>query len=511
MSKARKRRSRKETGSTPTKVPAQEGRPGTAGSADASGPWKLLCRGLFGATLLYCAAAINFNPLIQSFHQADTLLRALISTVRWTPFYWTENRLGSLTPLLAMGIHNPLPNLLFQTQIHVLACLLCVWLIVALCAGAGRAFSTEVLLTTQVLWLLSAAVLRINSQSVPSFFLGETSALSMALVLGALVLALHGMKGPEAVRHALVVALSFLAFWLYIPHVAFALSVLMVFPGGRANFRSRAMAVLDVLLAFVAVYLWERLSPGPNFHGLAGIRQIPHAIAQLWWTGSTFVIHVQRLFWIAAGGIALAGIRFGVRRTAPLRVAALLAGAMVLLGMVVVSAWVRDNAYFARFLTSPTLLIIPIACYPLARSLASLAGTGRAYACVAVSAVCIAAASIALGFPSPARAEEAVDRVTAFGATDIAALGCTHLTGDYWQVWPGVFHHNAHPSGTPLWGVTLRASATRDLWDAPPPTARAYCSVCEDTHADSMRRLFHLGEFLPNGRSGDICRYRVGP
>lgn len=199
VSKRQKRQSKTELGSA---------------STDRSG---ILCRAAFAVALLYCAAAVNFSPWIQSFHQADTLLRAVMSTLRWTPFYWTENRLGNLAPLLAIGIRNPLPNLLLQTQIHVLACLLCVWLIVGLCAARGRAFAAESLVCTQIIWLLAAAGVRLNWQSVPSFFLGEPYALSMALLLAALFLVLRDVRLPHGIQHALIVLLSFLAFWVYIP------------------------------------------------------------------------------------------------------------------------------------------------------------------------------------------------------------------------------------------------------------------------------------------------------
>ena len=48
---------------------------------------------------------------------ADALLPALISTQRWTLFYWGQDRLANLVPLLAMPIRNPLWNFQFQTLI----------------------------------------------------------------------------------------------------------------------------------------------------------------------------------------------------------------------------------------------------------------------------------------------------------------------------------------------------------------------------------------------------------
>src|SRR5262245_11176698 len=72
------------------------------------------------SALLFCAAAINFS-WIQELHDSDSLLLSLISIERYTPFYWGDNRYGMLVPLLASWIQDYHWNILFQTQILVLA------------------------------------------------------------------------------------------------------------------------------------------------------------------------------------------------------------------------------------------------------------------------------------------------------------------------------------------------------------------------------------------------------
>src|SRR5439155_20821710 len=64
---------------------------------------------LVGAT----AAWMNLASLHESEH-ADSLLPVLVSTQRWTPFFWGQDRFGMLIPLLAMPIRHPLANLLAQ-------------------------------------------------------------------------------------------------------------------------------------------------------------------------------------------------------------------------------------------------------------------------------------------------------------------------------------------------------------------------------------------------------------
>src|SRR5687767_4363967 len=71
-------------------------------------------------TLLYCAAAVNFS-WIQSWHNSDTVIHALISIDRYSPFYWSENRFGTLVPLLALPVRDYAWNLLVQCQILIVA------------------------------------------------------------------------------------------------------------------------------------------------------------------------------------------------------------------------------------------------------------------------------------------------------------------------------------------------------------------------------------------------------
>ncbi len=50
---------------------------------------------------------------------ADTLLVALNSLYRWTPYAWELDRYGDLIPLLAAPFRHPLANLLVQAGLNV--------------------------------------------------------------------------------------------------------------------------------------------------------------------------------------------------------------------------------------------------------------------------------------------------------------------------------------------------------------------------------------------------------
>src|SRR5262249_10283154 len=65
---------------------------------------------------LVCAALAiwaDFGSLHQ-YHNSDSLIPILVSLYRWTPFYWEQDRIGMLIPLLARPFRSPLTNLLVQ-------------------------------------------------------------------------------------------------------------------------------------------------------------------------------------------------------------------------------------------------------------------------------------------------------------------------------------------------------------------------------------------------------------
>lgn len=70
-------------------------------------------------SLAFSALVIALSPVLQQYINADVILFSLISTQKWTFFYWGQDRLGSLLPLLAISVQNPFYNLIFQSYLAV--------------------------------------------------------------------------------------------------------------------------------------------------------------------------------------------------------------------------------------------------------------------------------------------------------------------------------------------------------------------------------------------------------
>jgi hypothetical protein len=100
------------------------------------------------------------------------------------------------------------------------------------------------------------------------------------------------------------------------------------------------------------------------------------------------------------------------------------------------------------------------------------------------------------GPPSPARARAALDAGLGKYSEEILASGATHVIGNFWRVWPAVFHTNLllyeRGEARRVWGITYRSAPTRSLW-TPADWSRARFAVLgPDGEAEWARRHFGM-------------------
>ena len=89
------------------------------------------------AVVVFAAVWIDLGP-IHRFHQTDSLLPVLASCTKWTPFFWRQNRLGALVPLLASPFRNPRINLFIQAGLNSFLGLLAIFLAARYVGGRRR-------------------------------------------------------------------------------------------------------------------------------------------------------------------------------------------------------------------------------------------------------------------------------------------------------------------------------------------------------------------------------------
>ncbi|BDG01845.1 hypothetical protein [Anaeromyxobacter oryzae] len=445
------------------------------------------------ATFAALAAAAVLLDLgrLHALEHGDSIVPVLVSLQRWTPFYWDQERYGMLVPLVALPVRDPLWNLLLQRLLLVLAGLAAVVLLARhVLAGrewrvAGALATVLVLLSWPAPWLFE--------------YLGDQPyGLGLALALAGLAVAEPGpggRRGPARLGAGL--ALVLLAHWVNAATGLLLVPLAVARAGVDLADGEPRRAALDRLVVDGAL-LVAGLAAGqvllrlyPVFSGQP-LRLATGALPVAEWprAWAAYLGRAAReagAIAAATGAVAAAGAAAlllpAVRphaRAVLLRAGALVAGAAVYALLTGTFAWVRDNAWHWRYLAPAVLLVQLAAVAPLAEALAAAGRLARAALPGAVALVPLAALAAA-GPPSLARVRADLDRVAGRWTEDVLAARCDLVTGDYWSVWPAVWHvaWSGRARGTPVrvYGLAHRANPTVPAWRDRPSSTLRVCRV----------------------------------
>jgi hypothetical protein len=460
---------------------------------------------LLGAVAL--AAAIVDLGRFHHLEHADAIVPVLVSLQRWTPFYWDQERYGMLVPLLALPVRDPLLNLLLQRGLLVLAGL-----------------ASLVLLARHVLarrdWavaggLAAASLLLFAPEGWRFEFLGDQPyGLSVALALAGLAFAEPGPGGRRPPwRLVLGAALVGAAHWVNAAAgvalfpLAVARAALDLREGEPPGAVRDRLAVDGLLLAagLAAGQLLLRLQPevpgrSRRFDlGFLPVHDWPHAWA-------TFLGNAWRasgpwpwlLAAVAAAGVALLALK-PLRGALRLELERALALALAALAYALFAGslrWVEENAFHWRYLAPSAVLVHLAAVSLLAEPLARLRRTARPALAAAVALVPAAALAVS-GLPSPARVRADLDAVAGGHTADVLEARCQLVAGDYWTVWPAVWHATlvARERGIDprVWGLAHRASPTVGRWRGIPEASLRICvPLGEEAQAERSLRDYGL-------------------
>jgi hypothetical protein len=468
---------------------------GRAEPAPPLWPWLLLCLGV--------AVWIDFGTFHRMQH-ADSIVPVLTSLYHWTFYYWHCNRIGQLLPLLAMPFPHPLTNLLVQTGLGIFLGL------------AGFFLLARYLYRDRSWPLVASASLCAFLLLTPAWYqfthwVGyQPYAPGIALGLGALV-ALVGVerRAGRVARVAAALVLSLLAHWVFIgsclilgplvvTHYLFCRrrpasspAETAVAPCGRVRAgllallkrpaEREALTALAVLaLGWGCMMVVMSLAPYAETDlGAIPRRQWPDTFRRLF---ASLEADLQPNFW---SWLVLAGVAGGAlllllwRRTRPRALPAaqvFMAAAVTALGyglFIGTRAWIPVNGYAARY-WFPAVFVLQFGLVGLlAAPLCGVLGRrGLRALCWACAPVLLLVACRLYGTPSADRVRYDIDCKFGVRSADIIATGTTHVWGDYWSVWPAVFHANMvlHESGSDrrVHGLTFRSWCLVEDWNRAP-------------------------------------------
>jgi len=447
---------------------------------------------------LVAAAALVDLAAFHRLEHGDSLVPVLVSLLRWTPFYWDQERFGMLVPLLAAPVKDPLWNLLLQRFLTILAGL-----------------SAVVLLARHVLpardWPLCGALALAVLLALPSggwsfeYLADQPYGLSLALALAGLAVAEPGPGSPAGQgwavlrrspwRLALGLALVLLAHWVnatiglvlgFLAAARAAEDLATGAPRGEVAGRFLVDAVLLAagLAGGIAMFRAGAAALGHTRHAAEGF--LPLAQWPASWATTFRNAVAQEGPWLA--GLALAAVAGAAllslpslrpaRRQALWRAAALAVAAALWFGFAASLEWVAGSAHHWRYV-SPSMLLLHLAALSLlAEPLSLAARLARPALGAALLAVPLAVLA-AWGPPSLAGVRADLAAVTGRYAEAVLLARCDLLTGDYWSVWPTLWRLEqlAHErgGGPRVYAVCHRATPTMSAWSGRPKGALRIC------------------------------------
>ncbi len=494
-----------------------------------------------GVYLLFCAVAalwVDFGSL-HRLHTGDTLVPVLVSLQYWTPFFWEQDRYGMLVPLLALPFAHPLVNLLVQTFLNVFCGLAAFFLLARYMLRDATDPLVGALGATTFL-ALTPAPYRFE------YLIHVTYGVWLTLGLGGLLIAEPepGVGARRWVRRLVALVLIGLAHWVY-SAAALYLATLVIFRTlFRAGHRQRAEGLSrsirftptdlagsavrslrsapgQAISLLVAGFLIGRgLTIIPIHHPTTFARippvEWPHAwlsmIEQTWlalapgaWPISlaatallTLMVNLTRVGLRVSRSGRASGGSFPI----PWReAAALLSTAVVVALYMGTRKWLRLNVYAPRYLLPSVFLsqaaLTMLIVQPLGHAIVARL---RHRLPILVSLMLLVGVTLGYGLPSLRRVRADVDRLSVL-TPDVLASGCTHIAGDYWTVWPAVFHVNlalyerGESESRTVWGVTYMGQPPSMIWRTIPQEKRCVCIPVNDPYGDNWLISFGFSRF----------------
>jgi len=412
------------------------------------------------------AAWLDFSRL-QELHHADSLVPVLSGLTAWTPFFWGQDRFGMLISLLALPARDPLAHLLLHGFLVLgLSC----WgliLLVRILLPDAFPWAPAAALLLGLLLLLAPPEQRFNILWVQPY------TLSFSLGLSAVAL----LRRASVLRLAAATVLYLAAAWV---NVAVGLVVAplvlwraLLIDRGRSGLARWRFFLLNTALLAMATICSAKLSkavalPHTPIDTLPAAAW-PTAVRELLSSASNDPhVHswVLVALFCAAGGLCfLASSRVRAEaRPALLAAAGLGLTAVVPFAAAATSRWVAVNGFSLRYLT-PSLLLLEAGCCLLATlPLLALPTEFRTRVAWASAALVGLSVLVTVGPPSRHAVVQAFESRWGKAARDVIAARATHVTGDYWQVWPTVFYADLllGTAGRRDWpyGITDRSIAT---------------------------------------------------
>jgi hypothetical protein len=412
---------------------------------------------------------------------ADTLLASVISVQRVSWYFWGQNRLGNLLPLLASPVSDVYANLYVQLFLRCLAGALSpLFVVLLLRSRLDTAVAFAVTLTASFVLIPARVMALVWIDNTPY---------AVPIALLGLALLIQRQASPGwLIRTFVVFALVLVATWVDIAIVLITVPVFALFAISERNGDYAALLVISTVCYVIVSRHAEQLPNPPPYTAmtvsLAAMQDLLITLRTCMPDGSAVAAGLGLVF-AAAVARARAPTLLPMVRSAVLLIAGC-AFAVLVTGTLV---WFAINGHAPRYVCLPVILAasgVGLLVVETAAGLVRPVVVGPRFATalaagVALATVAVAARpTLAVSFSAPA-AVALADRAVREHARYIA--------GDYRAAWPAVFEvlHRLGPDA--VYGLSHRAEDVRDRINA--AAVDGATIVCADADENVCRRVFH--------------------
>jgi hypothetical protein len=417
--------------------------------------------------LLVALASVRYLPLATS----DSLLPALMSTQRLTFYYWGQDRIANVVPLLAWPIRDPIWNFRFQMAVFGSAffALVAQFAWYHLHATTRRATGFPLAVATL---LAGVAVLTpLRAATAYAFVFEQVYALSLALFLRGARLVVSGSSRSR--RRRVIGAVLIVLAVLLNPSVAVITPVMWVLDDERDGRQRRFLAGPAVVFGALAAFLvtsrvWGGGPDRRRAYGSFSLDGFADALSAA--TSGILGSLDLSVAAVLAAGCALviaARVRAWPVRHRVLYVFAAGFGAGWLL-LFTANEWVSINAHAYRYffpLYAVGMLLVAAAVAEVVALVsarlerARQPGSRDAPARFSLAASALLACGV-VAVASVATTDVHTLNEAAEGVETARALDLRLVAGDYWSTWPIVV--SGRSAGLDLLGVAGRSDAIVD-------------------------------------------------
>jgi len=442
------------------------------------------------------SAWIDFGRLHRS-QNADSLLLVLVSLQKWTAFYWQQDRFGMLVPLAASVVRHPLANLLVQGWITTSAALLSPFLAARYLLDDWRDWFPAGAAVNVLLLVLATPEVQFD------WFVNQPYGVAFALGCGGLIVLDQRSFAAGTAAAICIVA----AHW--VNEGVFVLLVPLALCGGKR--RSTPLALTMLAIGVLLGALMSSAADAPRTtSALTPLTQWPAGWLEL--ASKAVTVFSSKPALLAALVLSLAGATMaaatGKGRAALQACLACLVVATVYGLIVGTSEWVRLNLYYPRYIF-PSLMFLGLAMGVV--MLAPFRKYPRVTPCVA-GGLLVTITVVTSGAPSLQGIERDFDERFGLMTADVIGTSARVIGGDYWAVWPAVFHANLtlarQGSSAAVYGLAYRSAGTDVIWRSLP--APIFLAAPHDAGVAELADRANVSIVLVHRRPA-VDLYRVTP